>query len=69
METRDIVREWEEKTMLQGEARALLHVLSKRKLSVSSEQKERITACLEEEKLELWLERALTAESTEDVLR
>ena len=77
METHDFVREWEEKVKnegrlegeARGEARALLRVLTKRKLSVSAEQEARILGCADVAVLEGWLDRALTAESTEDVLR
>jgi len=52
---------------LEGEARALLRVLEHRGLSVSAEQRERVLACSDLTTLEAWLDRAVTAASTEEV--
>jgi hypothetical protein len=51
-----------------GEAKALLRVLAARKLSITDEQQQRILACTDLGVLDRWLERAVTAPSTDDVL-
>ncbi|WP_394838354.1 hypothetical protein LVJ94_15750 [Pendulispora rubella] len=52
-----------------GEARAVLTVLSARKLAVSEELRAKILACTDLAVLERWIERAATASSTEDVVQ
>ena len=52
-----------------GEARSLLAVLSVRGLAVNAEQAARIQGCGDSAKLETWLRRAVSASSTEEVLR
>jgi hypothetical protein len=59
--------EGEKKGKAEGEAQALLRVLDRRGLSISAEQRERVLACSELAALEAWLDRAVTAESTEEV--
>jgi hypothetical protein len=53
----------------EGEAHSVLRVLSARGVSVSSEQEARIRACRDLGQLELWLDRASTATSADEVLR
>ncbi len=50
-----------------GEANALLRVLAARKLSVSDAQRERILGCTDLPSLNRWIERAVTAETTDAV--
>jgi hypothetical protein len=52
----------------EGEARSVLRVLERRGLRVSPEQRERILACSDAAMLERWLDRAVTADTVEDVL-
>jgi hypothetical protein len=59
--------EGEKKGKAEGEAQALLRVLDRRGLSISAEQRERVLACADLATLEAWLDRAVTAESTEEV--
>ncbi|MEU6482808.1 hypothetical protein [Streptomyces sp. NPDC046887] len=51
-----------------GLAQALLLVLEGRGIAVSEQQRERITACEDSEQLNQWTRRAITAESTAEVL-
>jgi hypothetical protein len=81
METEDIYEAWHQRVRAEGrnegriegradgEARAVLRVLSARGVSVSPEQEARIRACRDVGQLELWLDRAATATSTDEVLR
>lgn len=50
-----------------GEARSILRILERRSLAISPEQRERILACADTATLEGWLDRALVAESTEEL--
>ena len=76
MQTQDIYQEWLQRTLAEGEARgraegearALLLVLAARGLSVSAEQAAIIQACNDPVILELWLSRAASATSCEEVL-
>ncbi|MEQ8276527.1 MAG: hypothetical protein RMA76_09270 [Deltaproteobacteria bacterium] len=52
----------------QGRAAMLLRVLERRGLAVSDEQRTAIESCHDAVRLELWLDRALEATSTDDVL-
>lgn len=51
-----------------GTAKALLKVLAARKIAVTEEQQRRIAECTDAATLDLWLERAATATSVEQVL-
>ncbi|MEQ9497034.1 MAG: hypothetical protein RIT81_09245 [Deltaproteobacteria bacterium] len=51
-----------------GRAAMLLRVLDRRGLAVSDEQRTAIESCHDAARLELWLDRALEATSTDDVL-
>jgi hypothetical protein len=51
----------------EGEARALLTVLAARGLEVSDEARTRIDGCDDPDQLNLWISRAATAESVDDV--
>jgi len=52
-----------------GRAHALLGVLAARGLEVPEDVRARITACLDLERLDRWLRRAVTAASAEEVVR
>ena len=53
---------------LEGEATAILRVLTRRGLPVSEEQRSRILACTDLAILEMWLDRAIAATSVDEVL-
>jgi len=61
--------EGEAKGRAEGEARAILAVLEARALTVSAEQRDRITACTDLGILEGWIRRAVTVASVEDLFR
>lgn len=50
-----------------GQAKAILAVLARRGRAVSDEQRERILACTDLETLDRWLDRAVTASSTDEL--
>jgi len=50
-----------------GEARALLRVLERRGIAISTEQRERVLACSDLAVLEGWLDRAAAAASVQEV--
>lgn len=52
----------------EGRAEALLRVLTTRGLTVTEEQKARVLGCGDSEQLNLWLDQALVARSTEEAL-
>ena len=52
-----------------GEAHSVLKVLEARGITVSVGVREQILACTDVEQLDLWLRRAVTATSAEDVVR
>ena len=52
-----------------GQAHAILRVLARRNIAVSDEQRERITACTDAEILDRWLDRAVTAASTDELFK
>ncbi|NDL58598.1 hypothetical protein [Phytoactinopolyspora mesophila] len=52
---------------VEGEARFVLRVLDRRGVEVSEDARQRIMSCNDHATLELWLDRALTAESVEDL--
>jgi hypothetical protein len=51
----------------EGEARALLRVLARRGLEPSEEIRSRIESCRDQEQLDIWLDRAVTAETVHEV--
>ena len=51
----------------EGEAHAILRVLERRSISVSAQQRDRILACTDLATLESWVDRAVTATSTEEL--
>ena len=51
----------------EGEAVALLTVLDARGFSVPQEARERITECTDLDQLDLWIRRAVTADSVGDL--
>ena len=46
-----------------GEAKALLMLLDKRRLTLSVEQRDRVRTCADAAQLDLWFDRAVTASS------
>ena len=52
----------------QGEATALLKILTRRGLTVTAAQRRRIVACTDLAMLERWLDRSLSASSVEELL-
>ncbi|MFI6518270.1 hypothetical protein ACIBF1_22125 [Spirillospora sp. NPDC050679] len=52
---------------VQGEAKALLVVLSARGLEASPQERERISSCTDLEQLEAWLARAASVESVAEL--
>jgi hypothetical protein len=73
MDTNDIYDRWYRKVReegeAEGEAEALLAVLEARGIPVSDAQAEKLRACRDLEQLKVWVRRAVSAASTEDVLR
>jgi hypothetical protein len=79
METREIYETWYQNTLAEGEARgraegeargelrALFTVLSARGLELSAEQARRVETCRDISLLEMWLRRAVTATSVDQV--
>lgn len=51
----------------QGEAKALLRLLERRAVNVPEEAQERIRACTDIDQLDRWFDRAVTAESAEEL--
>ncbi|WP_239647463.1 hypothetical protein [Nocardiopsis baichengensis] len=58
----------EAKGEARGEANAMLAVLATRGLDVTDEQRQRITSCTDTDLLLRWTKRAVTADSTDEVL-
>ena len=52
-----------------GEAKILLRLLEKREFVVSPERRAQVLACTEVEQIESWVDRVLSAQTIEDVLR
>jgi hypothetical protein len=61
--------EGEARGLAEGEAKALLLILAARGVVVSEEVRGRIVGCADLDRLELWVRRAVTAESTDDLFR
>ena len=52
----------------EGKAEDILRVLEIRDVKVTAEQRERVLACTDHELLDVWLERAVTAHTSADVI-
>ncbi|MEU8359017.1 hypothetical protein AB0C27_23670 [Nonomuraea sp. NPDC048882] len=71
-----LVREWVERCQAraeavaraEGEANVILKVLDKRGIPVTDEAREHILACTDTAILDIWLDRAVTATSIDEVL-
>lgn len=61
--------ELERKGQAKGEAKLILKLLASRSVAVSEQVRERITACTDVTQLDTWFDRALTAESTDDLFK
>ncbi|MEV0159237.1 hypothetical protein [Nonomuraea fuscirosea] len=61
------VRELVEYGEARGEARAVLVILDRREISVPLAARQRILACADQETLETWIARALTATSVDEL--
>jgi predicted transposase YdaD len=59
--------EGREEGRAEGEARFVLRVLARRGVEVPDEVRQRVMSCTDDATLESWLDRALTAESAEDL--
>jgi len=57
----------EAKGEVKGIAKSILKVLHARGVSVPQESRERIEACKDTEQLDIWLDRAVTAKSIDDL--
>jgi hypothetical protein len=66
---RRYVAEGEARGELKGEARSLFTVLEARRIDVPAEARTRIVNCNDPDQFTVWLRRALTATSIQDVLR
>ncbi|MDX6415382.1 MAG: hypothetical protein QOG28_2 [Trebonia sp.] len=51
----------------EGKAEAVLKLLDARHLAPSQEQRQRVTSCTDSAQLDLWFDRAITADSADDV--
>jgi len=52
---------------LKGEAKAVLRLLDARRLDPSQDQRQRVTSCTDSAQLDLWLDRAITAGTADEV--
>jgi hypothetical protein len=52
---------------VKGEAKAVLRLLDARRLAPSQEQRQRVTSCTDSAHLDLWLDRAATAGTADEV--
>jgi predicted transposase/invertase (TIGR01784 family) len=59
--------EGEARGRAEGEAQAILRVLERRRVAISEVQREQILDCPELDQLEMWLDRALTVASAEEL--
>ncbi len=81
METQELYEKWQQRVLAEGRvegrvegraegrADALLQVLAARRLEVSAEQLATIRDCKDTAQLDVWIVRAITAESTGEVFR
>jgi hypothetical protein len=63
------LRQGEQKGRLEGEHRALLKVLKARRLAVDDTARRRILACTQLAQLELWLGKAVTVQSVQELFK
>jgi hypothetical protein len=67
-EMRDLgLAEGEVKGEVKGEAKSVLKILDARHLEPSEEQRERVMSCTDTARLDLWLNRAITATTVDEV--
>jgi hypothetical protein len=50
-----------------GEAKSLLRLLDARHLSLSEDQRQRVTSCTDSAQLDVWFDRAITAGTVAEV--
>ncbi|SDH80816.1 hypothetical protein [Nonomuraea jiangxiensis] len=62
-----LVRSWVAAGVAEGEAMAILRILSKRGIPVPIEVQERILDCIDSEVLETWIDRALDVSSVDEL--
>lgn len=60
------VSQWRAQALAQGRAQAIVHILDKRHILLTPEDRQRILSCADMPTLDLWLDRALTASSAEE---
>jgi predicted transposase YdaD len=53
--------------LVEGEARSVLRILDARRLAPSEEQRQRVISCTDAAQLDLWLDRAITADTADEV--
>jgi hypothetical protein len=53
--------------LVEGEAKSVLKILGARRLAPSEEQRHRIMSCTDAEQLDLWLNRAITASTADEI--
>jgi hypothetical protein len=53
--------------LVEGEAKSVLKILGARRLAPSEEQRQRIMSCTDAEQLDLWLNRAITASTADEI--
>ncbi|WP_304450774.1 hypothetical protein [Nocardiopsis sp. YSL2] len=58
---------WVDSLRAEGEAKALLRVLARRGIEVPGEARERILRCTDEETLDTWLDRSVTATTMDEL--
>jgi hypothetical protein len=53
--------------LVEGEARSVLRILDARRLAPSEEQRQRVISCTDAAQLDLWLDRAITADTVDEI--
>ena len=53
--------------LVEGEARSVLRILDARRLAPSEEQRQRVISCTDAAQLDLWLDRAITADTVDAI--
>jgi hypothetical protein len=66
LDVRNLKSEFSRRHVALGEANAVLRVLTARGLSLTDEQRERIRSCTDFDTLERWIDKAVTASSTDE---
>jgi hypothetical protein len=61
------VEEMRDQGEVTGEAKSVLKILDARRLATSQEQRQRVMSCTDEARLDLWLTRAITAATADEV--